>query len=101
MVQAYHAVPVSVEHEDPDDGRGAQHEGSALLGSKASSVGLLTTEKGGRATLTSSVSNLANTIIGSGACALSSVLLSFLTADLQACSHSLGYGPMASSYFTF
>jgi hypothetical protein len=101
MVQAYHAVPVSVEHEDPDDGRGAEHEGSALLGARASSVGLLATERGGRATLTSSVSNLANTIIGSGACAVPSVLLSFLTASRQACSPSLGYGPMAFSYLTF
>ncbi len=100
MVQAYHAVPVSVEHEGPDDGRGAEHEGSALLGGKASSVGLAK-EREGRATLTSSVSNLANTIIGSGAYAVSSVLLSFLTAGLQACSPSLGYGPMVSSYFTF
>ncbi|KAH9004522.1 transmembrane amino acid transporter protein-domain-containing protein [Lactarius hatsudake] len=65
MVQAYHAVPVSVEHEDLDDGRGAEHEGSALLGSKALSVGLAK-EREGRATLTSSVSNLANTVIGSG-----------------------------------
>ncbi|KAH9013268.1 transmembrane amino acid transporter protein-domain-containing protein [Lactarius pseudohatsudake] len=68
MVQAYHAVPVSVEHEDPDDGRGAEHEGSALLGGKASTIGLAK-EREGRATLTSSVSNLANTVIGSGACA--------------------------------
>ncbi|KAH9165104.1 transmembrane amino acid transporter protein-domain-containing protein [Lactarius sanguifluus] len=65
MVQAYHAVPVSVEHEDPDDGRGAEHEGSALLGGKASTVGLAK-EREGRASLTSSVSNLANTVIGSG-----------------------------------
>ena len=95
MVQAYHAVPVSVEHEDPDDGRGAEHEGSALLGAKASTVGLAknNAERGGQATLTSSVSNLANTIIGSGAYAVSFVVLSFLTADLQACSPSLGYDP--------
>ncbi|KAI9440368.1 transmembrane amino acid transporter protein-domain-containing protein [Lactarius indigo] len=75
MVQAYHAVPVSVEHEDLDDGRGAEHEGSALLGSKASSDGLAT-EREGQATLTSSVSNLANTIIGSGAFAVSSAFAS-------------------------
>lgn len=69
MVQAYNAVPVSVEHEDLDDERGAENEGSALLGGKASSVGLVKNdaEREGRATLTSSVSNLANTIIGSGA----------------------------------
>ena len=80
MVQAYHAVPVSVEHEDLDDGRGAEHEGSALLGGKASSVGLAknNAERGGRATLTSSVSNLANTIIGSGACAVSFSYYRFL-----------------------
>ena len=103
MVQAYHAVPVSVEHEDLDDGRGAEHEGSALLGGKASSVGLAknTAEKGGRATLTSSVSNLANTIIGSGACAVSFSYHRFLQRVLQACSHSLGYVPMAYSYFLF
>jgi hypothetical protein len=73
MVQAYHAVPVSVDHDDHDDERGAENEGSALLGSKASSVGLVKNdvEREGRATLTSSVSNLANTIIGSGACAAS------------------------------
>ena len=71
MVQAYNAVPVSIEHEDPDDDeRGAEHEGSALLGGKASTVGLAknNAERVGHATLTSSVSNLANTIIGSGAC---------------------------------
>lgn len=70
MVQAYHAVPVSVEHHDADDGRGGEHEGSALLGDSASSVGLVKSEvqREGHATLTSSVGNLANTIIGSGAC---------------------------------
>ena len=68
MVQTYNAVPVSVEHEDADDGRGAEHEGSALLGSSASSAGLVRNkaQKEGPATLTSSVGNLANTIIGSG-----------------------------------
>ena len=68
MVQAYDAVPVSVEHDDADDGRGADHEGSALLGSRASSAGLARNraQKEGHATLTSSVGNLANTIIGSG-----------------------------------
>ena len=68
MVQAYDAVPVSVEHDDADDGRGADHEGSALLGSWASSAGVVRnrTQKEGHATLTSSVGNLANTIIGSG-----------------------------------
>lgn len=69
MVQTYNAVPVSVEHDDDaDDGRGAEHEGSALLGSSASSAGLARNraQKEGPATLTSSVGNLANTIIGSG-----------------------------------
>ncbi|KAH9992972.1 transmembrane amino acid transporter protein-domain-containing protein [Russula compacta] len=68
MVQAYHAVPVSVEHHDTDDGRGGEHEGSALLGNRASSVGLVKSDvqREGHATLTSSVGNLANTIIGSG-----------------------------------
>jgi len=69
MVQAYNAVPVSVEHEDRDDDeRGVEDEGSALLGGKASSVGSAknNAERVGQATLTSSVSNLANTIIGSG-----------------------------------
>jgi hypothetical protein len=80
MVQAYNAVPVSVEHEDPDgDERGAEHEGSALLGGKASTVGLAknNAEREGRATLTSSVSNLANTIIGSGACVVFFLISSF------------------------
>lgn len=68
MVQAYHAVPVSVEHDDADDGRGIEHEGSALLGSRASSLGIVrnNVQKEGHATLTSSVGNLTNTIIGSG-----------------------------------
>ena len=69
MVQTYNAVPVSVEHDDDaDDRRGAEHEGSALLGSSASSAGLARNraQKEGPATLTSSVGNLANTIIGSG-----------------------------------
>jgi hypothetical protein len=72
MVQAYHAVPVSVEYEDVDgdNGRPAENEGSALLGSGASSVGLAKseTQKEGHATLSSSIVNLSNTIIGSGAC---------------------------------
>ncbi|KAF8479578.1 vacuolar amino acid transporter 5 [Russula ochroleuca] len=68
MVQAYHAVPVSVEYEDADNGRPTDHEGSALLGSGTSGVGIAKSEvqKEGHATLTSSVGNLANTIIGSG-----------------------------------
>ena len=68
MVQAYHAVPVSVEHEDADNGPGVEHEGSALLGNSASSSGLAKSnaQNEGHATLTSSVGNLANTIIGSG-----------------------------------
>jgi hypothetical protein len=68
MVQAYDAVPVLVEHDDADDGRGLDHEGSALLGGRASSVGLVRNraQKEGHATLTSSAGNLANTIIGSG-----------------------------------
>lgn len=72
MVQAYHAVPLSVEYEDVDGDniRPAENEGSALLGSRASSVGLVKSEaqKEGHATLSSSIVNLANTIIGSGAC---------------------------------
>jgi hypothetical protein len=72
MVQAYHAVPLSVEYEDVDgdNGRPAEHEGSALLGSRASDVGIAKTEaqKEGHATLSSSIVNLSNTIVGSGAC---------------------------------
>ncbi|KAI0306057.1 vacuolar amino acid transporter 5 [Multifurca ochricompacta] len=68
MVQTYHAVPVSAEPNDVDDGRADEHEGSALLGDRASTTGLAAsdTHKEGHATLTSSVGNLANTIIGSG-----------------------------------
>lgn len=70
MAQAYHAVPLSVEYEDVDgdNGRTAEHEGSALLGSRASGVGLAKSEvqKEGHATLSSSIVNLSNTIIGSG-----------------------------------
>jgi hypothetical protein len=89
MVQAYHAVPVSIEHEDLDDERGAENEGSALLGGKASTVGLVQkdAEREGRATLTSSVSNLANTIIGSGACA-ASFLLSYRLFSWQVFRHA-------------
>jgi hypothetical protein len=69
MLQSYHAMPVSVVREDAEDERGAEDEGSALLGNRTSSVGLAKSEmqKDGHATLMSSVSNLANTIIGSGA----------------------------------
>ena len=93
MVQAYNAVPVSIEHEDSDsDERGAEHEGSALLGGKASTVGLAknNAERVGHATLTSSVSNLANTIIGSGACCRVLHIVISLQRVLQACSLSLG-----------
>ena len=77
MVQAYHAVPVSEEYEGPDDVRGVEHEGSALLGANASIVGLAknNVEREGQATLMSSVSNLANTIIGSGAWAVFSSII--------------------------
>jgi hypothetical protein len=72
MVQAYHAVPLSVDYEDVDgdNGQPVEHEGSALLGSRASGVGLAKseTQKEGHATLFSSIVNLSNTIIGSGAC---------------------------------
>ncbi len=80
MVQAYHAVPA--EHDGDDIGRGAEHEGSALLGSRASSAGLARSkaQREGHATLTST-------------------LLSYLSAhghgllchDTQACSPFLGY----------
>lgn len=74
MVQTYNAVPLSVEYEDVDgdNGRPAEHEASALLGSRASIVGLAKseTQKEGHATLSSSIVNLSNTIIGSGACPL-------------------------------
>jgi hypothetical protein len=74
MVQTYHAMPLSVEYEDVDgdNGRPAEHEGSALLGSGASGVGPAKSEaqKEGHATLSSSIVNLSNTIIGSGACPL-------------------------------
>jgi hypothetical protein len=69
MLQSYHATPVSpVVREDADDERGSENEGSALLGSNASRVRLIKSEeqKEGHASLTSSVGNLANTIIGSG-----------------------------------
>ncbi len=109
MVQNYHAVPVSVEHEDPDDGRGTEHEDSALLGAKASSVGLMAKNNGkeGRATLISSVSNLANTIIGSGACTPAlcycyRLIISLnWSPDGQACSPSLVYVPIPSLYIAF
>src|ERR1700677_403101 len=105
MVQAYHAVPVSVEHDDHDDDRGAENEGSALLGGKASTVGLAknNAEREGRATLTSSVSNLANTIIGSGACAMSS-LLSYRLFSLLVFRHAhfpSGTVPWLPLIFTF
>ena len=111
MAQAYDAVPVSVEHDDADDGRGAEHEGSALLGSRASSAGLVRNkaQTEGHATLTSSVGNLANTIIGSGElrslitpslpcllCPLYPRRIFLLTVSccvtiIQACSPFLGY----------
>jgi hypothetical protein len=74
MVQAYHAVSLSVEYEDVDgdNGRPSEHEGSALLGGRASGVGLAKSEalREGHATLSSSIVNLSNTIIGSGTCPL-------------------------------
>ena len=105
MVQAYHAVPVSVEYEDADNGRPTDHEGSALLGSRASGAGIAKSEvpKEGHATLTSSVGNLANTIIGSGAFAHPLPLfhrrilqLTVYGYGLKACSPFLGYVPLVS-----
>jgi hypothetical protein len=81
MVQAYHAVSLSVEYEDVDgdNGRPAEHEGSALLGGGGSGVGLVKseTQKEGHATLSSSIVNLSNTIIGSGASPLPPILPSY------------------------
>jgi hypothetical protein len=68
MVRACHAVPLSVEYEyvDGDNFQPAEHEGSALLGSRASDVGLAKSEaqNEGHAML------LSSTINGSGACPL-------------------------------
>jgi hypothetical protein len=46
MVRAYHAVPLSVEYEyvDGDNFLPAEHEGSALIGSRESDVGLAKSE---------------------------------------------------------
>jgi len=84
MVKAYHALLASdVDQVEDDDLRGVEDEGRALLGSSASRIGLVKGEaqREGHATLTSSIGNLANTIIGSGACAASPPLsLLFLTS---------------------
>jgi hypothetical protein len=104
MVQAYHAVPVSVEYEDSDNSRPTDHEGSALLGSRASGAGVAKSEvqNEGHATLTSSVGNLANTIIGSGAFALfpSFIVVSYSLPCMvpKECSPFLGYVPLVSEY---
>ena len=101
MVQAYHAVPVSVEYEDTDSGQPAEHEGSALLGSRASGVGVVKSEpqKEGHAMLSSSIVNLLNTIIGSGECihhhsplfCRYNLRLTIYGHGFKACSPSLGY----------
>lgn len=62
MVQAYGAV--HVDHSNPYDDN--TDEARALLGSNSRAVGSLMTKKDGHATIVSSVSNLLNTIIGSG-----------------------------------
>ena len=70
MVQMYGAAPER-ERVEAEGGRGQQQdgEGAALLGADATSK--KPKHLDGVATLTSSVGNLANTIIGSGMCCLS------------------------------
>ncbi|EPT01128.1 hypothetical protein FOMPIDRAFT_1049107 [Fomitopsis schrenkii] len=66
MVQTYGATPAVAEDREPDpqpsDSEGLS-EGDALLGAEAS---VRKPKRDGHATLSSSVGNLANTIIGSG-----------------------------------
>ena len=64
MVQPYGATPASAAARDGASERSTLlGEGSTLLGREP---GESTAKREGHATLTSSVSNLANTIIGSG-----------------------------------
>ncbi|KAI0064000.1 hypothetical protein BV25DRAFT_1801277 [Artomyces pyxidatus] len=65
MVQTYGVAPAR-EEVDSNAAPGADSESSALLGGGGAAVGQGTAKREGHATLTSSVSNLANTIIGSG-----------------------------------
>ena len=67
MVQAYGATPAVAEDLEPDmqaSNTEGLSEGDALLGAEAS---VRKPKREGHATLSSSVGNLANTIIGSGA----------------------------------
>ena len=67
MVQTYGATPVAAEDREPDlqpSNSEGLSEGDALLGAEAS---VRRPKRDGHATLSSSVGNLANTIIGSGA----------------------------------
>jgi hypothetical protein len=63
MLQSYGvAPPTNVDTHMSDD----LDEARALLGTNSSAIGSLAKRKEGHATLVSSVSNLLNTIIGSG-----------------------------------
>ena len=67
MVQTYGATPAVAEDREPDlqpSNSEGLSEGDALLGAEAS---VRKPKRDGHATLSSSVGNLANTIIGSGA----------------------------------
>ncbi|KAH9926959.1 transmembrane amino acid transporter protein-domain-containing protein [Fomitopsis serialis] len=63
MVQTYGATPAAVEERGPDLQPSQSGESDALLGADASAR---RPKRDGHATLSSSVGNLANTIIGSG-----------------------------------
>ncbi|KAJ6456083.1 vacuolar amino acid transporter 5 [Mycena sanguinolenta] len=65
MSQKYGTTPVSAAVDDPTSPFGAG-ESSALLGGNRDTTVKRATKREGKATMVSSVSNLANTIIGSG-----------------------------------
>lgn len=68
MVQTYGAVRTAYAESEPGPSSGSEQ--SALLGGERDTTVKKVAQRDGHATLTSCISNLANTIMGTGACLL-------------------------------
>jgi hypothetical protein len=66
MAQKYGTTPVSALLDEPTSPEGAGESSALLGGDRDGAVKLVNGKREGKASMVSSVSNLANTIIGSG-----------------------------------
>ena len=90
MAQTYGTAPVSATDE-PASPHGAGESSALLGGDRDTAVKRVLGKREGKASMVSSVSNLANTIIGSGESRVLSSSYEKLTLSLQGCSPSLWF----------